>query len=75
MTITTLLIILLLLALFGGIVPWRGYGSMPPAPGAVTPQQANDPRLWHGYGYGPYVPGGIGIIVLILIVLVVSGRI
>jgi hypothetical protein len=29
----------------------------------------------HGYGYGPYVPGGIGLILLIVIILVVVGGI
>lgn len=28
-----------------------------------------------GFGYGPVVPGGIGLILLILIVLVIFGRI
>jgi hypothetical protein len=66
-----ILIVFLLLFFVGGAVPgpWYGQRRVPGQP--VTPA----PAYWHGYGGGPYVPGGIGLVLLILIVLLVMGRI
>lgn len=66
MSIVTLLVVLLIIAFIGGTVP---FGGPVPAPG--TP-----PRdYWHGYGFGPIVPGGIGLIVLVLVILLLLGRV
>jgi hypothetical protein len=51
MSIGTILLIILILALFGALPSWP-YST--------------------GWGYGP--SGGIGLVVLILVVLLVSGR-
>ena len=75
MSITVLLIVLLLLALIGGIVPWMGNTySVPPQVPPGQPVPPVQPAYLHGYGYGPFVPGAIGLILLVLIVLVVAGR-
>jgi hypothetical protein len=52
MTISTLLLILLVLALFAAIPAWP-----------------------HSRGWGYYPSGGIGIVLLIVLIMVVSGRI
>jgi hypothetical protein len=82
MSVMTLLIVLLVIALLGGIVPWAGFrGSPPPTVQPPQPGMLPQPQnpYWngyaHGYGYGPYVPGGIGLILLIVIILVVVGGI
>lgn len=63
----TLLILLLVVLLLGGIVPW---GVPNPAPG--------DPRglrFAHGYGYGPGVPGVLGLLLVVVVVLALLGHI
>jgi hypothetical protein len=52
MTISTLLLILLVLAFFAAIPAWP-----------------------HSRGWGYYPSGGIGIVLLIVLIMVVSGRI
>lgn len=70
MSLGTILIIVLVLFLIGGSVPWQ-YGAAPPPaqPGQPAPQ----PGYWHGYGYGPSVPGGAGLVLLIVLILVLFG--
>lgn len=64
MTLSTILIVILVLALFGGFVPWGG----PIAPGA-------QPRAYPGYGFGFPVGGTLGLVLLILLILMLVGRI
>ena len=52
MTISTLLLILLVLALFAAVPAWP-----------------------HSRGWGYYPSGGIGIVLLIVLIMVISGRI
>jgi hypothetical protein len=66
------LIIIIFLVLFfvGGAVPGPWYGSRP---GPVPGQPVASP-YFHGYGYGPYVPGGLGIVLVVVLILVLLGR-
>jgi hypothetical protein len=61
-----ILLVVLILVLFGGTVPWGPYPGNPSAPGANP--------YWHGYGFGPVVPGGLGFILIIVLILVLLGR-
>jgi hypothetical protein len=70
MSIMTLLVVLLILVAVGGAAPWP-QGPVPP--GTRPPPNGWGP--WHGFGYGPFVPGGLGLIVLILVILLLVGRI
>ncbi len=72
MPLTTFLIVVLLIFLIGGAVPWGYPGNPAPQPGQPAPPA---PGYWHGYGFGPAVPGGIGLIVLVLVALLLIGRI
>jgi hypothetical protein len=79
MTVPTLIIVLLVLFLLGGVVPWQ-YGSpappvAAPLPGQPVPTPAPAPGYWHGYGYGPVLPGALGAIAIVLLILVVAGLI
>lgn len=61
-SIGTVLLIILLVILVGGLAPWGG----PVAPGQPRP---------YFYGAGPYWGGGgLGLVVLILLILVLLGR-
>lgn len=54
----TIVLIVLIIALLGGAVPWGVY----PGPG-------------HFYGGGPYLGGGLGLVLIILVILLLAGRI
>lgn len=54
--VLTILLVILILALFGGLAPSGAYGG----------------RAWYGTGW--YGGGGIGLILLILVVLMLSGH-
>lgn len=65
--LTTVLLVILVLVLLGGFLPW---GAGPP----VAPGQPMEPApLYRGYGYGWGVGGPIGIILVILVVLLMGG--
>lgn len=55
--LVTILVIILILALLGGVAPWGPYPT------------------GHFYGGGPYIGGGLGLILIVLlIVLLLGGR-
>jgi hypothetical protein len=57
----TVIIVLLILFLIGGLAPWPG----PVAPGGPP---------YHGYGFGWPVGGLLGLILLVLLVLALLGH-
>ncbi len=57
MSIVTILLIVLLILLLGGIAPWGNYAG--PA---------------HFYGGGPYLGGGLGLVLFIVLILILLGR-
>lgn len=63
--LVTILVVVLVLALLGGLMP---FGGGPVAPGAA-------PGWYHGYGYGAGAGGVLGLIVVVLLVLALLGRI
>lgn len=64
MSIGTILIILLVIILLGGLTGWAPGGQV--APGQPRP---------YFYGAGPYWGGGgIGLVLVILLILVLLGR-
>lgn len=61
MSLGTIILIILVIALVGGLVPWGTWGAQP---------QSRYP----GYGYGNPVGGGLGLIIVIILILVLFGR-
>lgn len=62
MTIGTLLLVILIVALVGGAAPWSGNPNGP------------YPERNHFYGTGIIGGGSLGLVVVILIVLILAGR-
>lgn len=80
MPVSVLIFILLLFVLIGGAYPWGRYSAAPPPPQPgpgmpTTPEQRAYYGPWHGYGFGPFVPGGLGLVLVIIVVLALLGRI
>lgn len=68
MNITTVLVVVLLVILLGGLVPWDR-GAPPPVAGAPTPMSP-----WYsGYGYGWGIGGPIGLLLVIVLILAALG--
>ena len=63
MSLGTIVLIILIIALFGGGIPWS---SNPNGP---------YPNAGHYYGTGYFGGGGLGLIVIVLIVLLLLGHI
>lgn len=65
MSLGTILVVILVIALVGGLVPWGGPVAAP-----------GDPRpLYHGYGFGPAGGGILGLVLVVLLILFLLGRI
>lgn len=68
----TVLLVLLVLALIGGVVPFGPWAGPGPITGPVVGQPGPAaPYVYHGYGFGPW--GGVGLIVVVVLLLVLLG--
>lgn len=65
MTLSTLLVVILILVLLGGVFPW---GPGPAAPGTGTRP------AYPGYGYGLPLGGVLGTVLIIVLILALIGR-